>query len=123
MRSTSRTHQRASALRRSLSPPEVLIWVRLRERLEGRPAFRRQHAIGPYIADFFCAKARLVVEIDGSSHGDARQITHDETRDAYLAKLGLAVMRVSSGDALSTPDDVADGIVRLALDRIRQIGR
>jgi very-short-patch-repair endonuclease len=59
------THNRAKALRKALSPPEVLLWTRLRDRQPGRPTFRRRHPIGPYIADLHNAKARLVVEIDG----------------------------------------------------------
>lgn len=71
------------------------------------------HAVGPYIADFYCA-----AEIDGAVHGEDRQIIHDEARDAYLARLGLRVMRVPAGDVLADPDEIADGIFRVALERM-----
>ena len=71
-----------------MSPPELKVWS-LRGRETGRPAFRRQQAIGPYVADFYCAKARLVVEIDGSGHGgNEATVAHDVHRDAYMREWG-----------------------------------
>src|SRR5580704_15769706 len=67
-----------------MSPPEVLLWVRLRQLRGEGPTFRRQHPIGPYIADFYCASARLVVEVDGAGHTVDAQIAHDARRDAYF---------------------------------------
>ena len=92
-----------------LSPPEVLIWVRLRSR-QGGMAFRRQHPVGPYVADFYCAAARLVVEVDGATHGEAAQEAHDARRDAYMIGLGLRVVRVPAGEVMADPDEVAQGI-------------
>jgi len=51
-----------------MSVPEARLWNRLRWREPGKPIFRRQHPIGPYVVDFYCAKANLAVEIDGMSH-------------------------------------------------------
>ena len=68
VRAPTRTVRTARRLRRALSAPEARLWSRLRERAPGRPVFRRQHPIGPYVLDFYCAKARLAVEIDGASH-------------------------------------------------------
>ncbi|MEO8926182.1 MAG: endonuclease domain-containing protein [Caulobacteraceae bacterium] len=67
-----------------MSPPEVILWAKLRVRVPGQPNFRRQHPIGPFIADFYCAAARLVIEIDGAGHGDEVQRDHDERRDLYI---------------------------------------
>ena len=67
MKSFSHTHKRAKDLRRSMSPPEVLLWTRLRVLRGDGPTFRRRHPIGPYIADFYCAAAKLVIEVDGPS--------------------------------------------------------
>jgi len=69
----------ARRLRRAMTLPEVLLWQALR-RKQTRFRFRRQHPIGPYIADFFCPSAALVVEVDGGVHG-----TSDRSeRDAYV---------------------------------------
>ncbi len=69
MRSDLKTFRRARDLRRSLTRPEAMLWINLsRRRLDGLH-FRRQHPLGPYILDFYCAEARLAVEVDGESHG------------------------------------------------------
>jgi very-short-patch-repair endonuclease len=101
----------ARRLRRNLSLPEQLLWRILRAS-RGHCRFRRQHPLGPYVADFYCPRARLVVEIDGAAH-DSRQ-DRDERRDAYLSSLGLSVLRIAAADVVADPHAVADGLVRLA---------
>jgi very-short-patch-repair endonuclease len=72
---------------------EQRLWARLRGRkLEGWK-FRRQHPIGEYIVDFACPAARLVVELDGSSHSSDVQVAYDEARDRYLRFQGYKVVR------------------------------
>ena len=67
-----------------MSLPEVILWDCLRgQRLEGF-RFRRQHAVGSYVLDFYCASARLAVEVDGSHHDLPGQIAHDQRRDRWL---------------------------------------
>ncbi len=110
MRATVRSMASARRLRRQLSLPEMLLWRLLRlTRRELR--FRRQHAIGPFVADFYCPAARMVIEIDGAIHNERQDA--DERRDAYVASLGLAVIRISAADVLADPEAVADGIYRL----------
>jgi very-short-patch-repair endonuclease len=82
MRAPPETIASARRLRRALSPPEVKLWSRLRLRAPGLLAFRRQHPIGPYVLDFYCAKARLAVEIDGMSHDLGDRLERDVRRDA-----------------------------------------
>jgi very-short-patch-repair endonuclease len=108
----------ARRLRRNLSPPEARLWNRLRERKLGTPVFRRQHPIGPYVLDFFCAKARLAVEIDGMSHDLGDRPQRDASRDDWLRARGLTVMRVAASEATRNADEVADAIVRLATEMI-----
>ena len=86
-----------------MSLPEVLLWRAVRSDATG-VRLRRQHPVGPYIVDFYCAEARLAVEIDGASHhhGDAPQ--HDERRDAWLAGQGIRVLRLSAALVLSDMD-------------------
>jgi very-short-patch-repair endonuclease len=71
----------ARKMRRTMSEPEWLLWERLRTR-EGndRLNFRRQHAVGPFILDFYSAKAKLAVEVDGSHHYEEDQIEKDVSR-------------------------------------------
>jgi len=104
-----------------MTPPEVMLWSRLRTRQPGGPRIRRQHPIGPYVADFYCADARLVIEIDGWNHnmGDAPE--RDVRRDAWMAEQGLTVVRYPAADVLTDLTGVADGIwdtcVALARER------
>ena len=110
MRATAGSMASARQLRRQLSLPEMLIWRLLRlSRRELR--FRKQHPIGPFVADFYCPAAKIVIEIDGALH-DERQDA-DRRRDAYMASLGLKIVRIPAVDVLADPDAVADGIYRV----------
>ena len=60
--------------------------------------FNRQKVIGPYIADFYCAKAKLVIELDGSQHYETGQIQADQARTNYFQSLGLTVVRYTNAD-------------------------
>ncbi|MDO8324015.1 MAG: endonuclease domain-containing protein [Phenylobacterium sp.] len=114
MRALTLTTKRAKALRRSMTEPEVMLWSRLRRRLTNVPAFRRQHPLGPYILDFFCPSAGLVVEIDGQGHGESEQIAHDQRRDRFLEARGLIVRRIPASSVYQNADEVADGLRILA---------
>ncbi|THD76245.1 MAG: DUF559 domain-containing protein [Phenylobacterium sp.] len=118
MRSANITVKRARALRREMTAPEVMLWSRLRRRLDDGAVFRRQHALGPYILDFFCARARLAVEIDGAGHSEPAQAAHDRRRDAWLRSNGVEVYRIPAGAVFSDLANVADGVRRRALERI-----
>jgi very-short-patch-repair endonuclease len=90
-RSNPTTMHRAGELRKELTPAERKLWAYLRgDKLEGIN-FRRQHAIGNYIADFCSPKARLIIELDGSQH--LEQEEYDEERTKYLEKQGYKVIR------------------------------
>ncbi|MGE5564114.1 MAG: endonuclease domain-containing protein [Bacillota bacterium] len=116
MRATARSMASARRLRRQLSLPEMLLWRLLRlSRRELR--FRKQYPIGPFVADFYCPAAKLVVEIDGATH-DARQGA-DSMRDEYMASLGLTVVRIAAADVLADPEAVADGLYRMCAARAR----
>ena len=117
MRAPTETHQRARALRSTLSLPEKLLWVRLRRRESGQPTFRRQHPVGPYILDFYCADARLCIEVDGASHGMGDRPQRDERRDAYLRAAGIEVVRMSAAYVLEDPEQAAEWIRHLAWER------
>ena len=118
MRAPKETIILARRLRRDLSQPEARLWNRLRERKPEATVFRRQHPIGPYVLDFGCAKARLVVEIDGLSHDLGDRPQRDASRDAWLKARGLTVMRVAASEAMRNADEVADAIARMATEMI-----
>jgi very-short-patch-repair endonuclease len=120
MRSAKDAHQRAKGFRKAMSPPEVRLWTRLRQLRGGGPTFRRQHPIGPYIADFYCAAAKLVVEVDGAHHTEDAQIAHDAERSAYLESLGYRVVRCPGRDVMANADEAAQGIVQAAIYWIKQ---
>jgi very-short-patch-repair endonuclease len=113
MRAPKKIIGRAQRLRRTLSVRETRLWNRLRERLPGKPVFRRPHPIGPYVLDFYCAKARLAIEVDGISHdmGD-----RDMRRDAWLEARGITVVRIPANELTRSVDEAADAIVRMAAD-------
>jgi len=89
-----------------MTPPEVRLWVRLRRR-DGGPSFRRQHPIGPYVLDFYCAQVKLAVEVDGRGHLDDRQIDHDERRNAWLRSQGIEVLRIQAARVMADADEQA----------------
>lgn len=82
---------RARELRQSSVVPERKLWNLLKGRQIHDAKFRRQHPVGPYTADFYCAEVKLVIELDGHKH--SRE--HDQARDAYMRGLGLHVLRIS----------------------------
>ncbi|WP_255354028.1 endonuclease domain-containing protein [Brevundimonas sp. Leaf363] len=69
------TQSRASSLRKRMTPPEARLWTCLKGRAVGGLKFRRQHPVGSYILDFYCAEVKLAVEIDGSGHQHPDQAT------------------------------------------------
>ena len=86
----------ARQLRKNMTPQERRLWY---EFLSGYPVrFQRQKIIGKYIVDFYCAKAALVVEIDGGQHFDSEGLAHDAERTAFLKKCGLQVIRIPNNE-------------------------
>ena len=117
MRHTTLIANRARAMRKAMSPPEVLLWIHLRGRSPDKPTFRRQHPIGSIIVDFYCPWAKLAVEVDGSTHWDEANRDRDEARDHWLRRQGVSVLRVPASEVFCDPSGVADGILRLADER------
>jgi very-short-patch-repair endonuclease len=103
----------ARRLRRTMSLPEVLLWQRLRGAPDGM-AFRKQHPIDPYVADFYCSRSRLVIEIDGAVHDRGDRPQRDEARAAFLQERGYRVLRIAAQEVLKDPDGVAASIVAYA---------
>jgi very-short-patch-repair endonuclease len=105
---------RARELRRNMSLPEGVLWQVLRTRPGGLKS-RRQHPVGPYVVDFYCPAAKLVIEVDGVSHDMGARPARDARRTAWLKAQGLRVLRYTARDVLHDPGAVAAGIVARCL--------
>ena len=94
---TGAKRDKARGLRRASTDAEQRLWFHLRNRACANWKFRRQHPLGPYIADFVCLCAGVVVEVDGGQHVDAAS---DEARTRYFGRRGFIVIRFWNNDVL-----------------------
>ena len=97
---------RARALRRQHGSAEVRLWSRLRDRRLAGLKFVRQEPVGPFVTDFVCREARLVVEVDGATHSSDEEVAYDRRRDAYLRSVGYRLVRINNGDVYHRLDEV-----------------
>ena len=104
------TTERARALRANATSEERKVWELLSRY---RPKFTRQLPIGPYIADFACRQAKLVVEIDGGQHSGSKR---DEVRDRWLLEQGWTVFRIWNSDVRENPIGAAEAILGRAAE-------
>jgi very-short-patch-repair endonuclease len=104
----SKLKERARQLRHDQTEVEKKLWARLRARQINGVKFRRQHPIGPFIADFCCFEQRLVVELDGGQH--ASKTADDQRRSASLAKRGYRVLRFWDNEVMENIDGVLQQI-------------
>lgn len=99
----------ARALRSRMTDAERCLWRHLRaSRLESTK-FKRQQPLGPYIVDFVCFHAKVIVEVDGGQHAES---STDPVRDAWLAGQGFRVLRFWNNDVLNNTEAVLERIVR-----------
>jgi very-short-patch-repair endonuclease len=102
----------ARQLRVAATECERKLWAQLRGKQFAGLRFRRQQPIGPYIADFFCAAAKLIIELDGSQHGAAENILRDTARTKWLEARGHRVLRFSNEEFLKNRAVVIEAIGR-----------
>jgi len=111
MRDPDNKTQIARRLRQNMTGAEVVLWQHLRGKSTGWK-FRRQYPIGPFIADFACVAARLVIEVDGATHGsDARE--RDASRTQFLSQQGWRIIRFTNPEIYSELDGVWRKIVEV----------
>jgi very-short-patch-repair endonuclease len=115
---------RARQLRRDATLAERLLWHRLRSMKPLGLHFRRQHPVGSSIVDFACLRARIVVELDGSQHGEPDAAAHDAAahdaeRTACLTRQGYRVLRFWNADVLRNGVEVAETIFREATANLK----
>src|SRR5215467_15486013 len=101
---------RARSLRANSTDAEQIIWSALRAHRMNGASFRRQAPIGPYVVDFVCHAARLVIELDGGQHFESKQEQRDARRDAYLAAKGFRVLRFNNHDVMTNRRGVLETI-------------
>ena len=104
--------ERAREFRRDMTPTEAILWQELRGNKLGIH-FRRQQVIAGFIVDFYCHKAGLVIELDGSVHGGDEQKENDTERDKVLSEMGLRIVRFMNEDVIKNSPKV--------LRRIREL--
>ena len=98
----------AQMLRKNMTKEEAKLWYQFFCQYPNR--FRRQYVIGNYIADFYCHKAKLVIELDGSQHYEPEQNEKDKKRTAYFESLDIKVIRFSNLDILRNFQEVCEMI-------------
>ena len=108
MQHNSKLTARARELRKNMTKEERKLWY---EYLSGYPhRFRRQVAVGDFILDFYCASAKLAIELDGSQHYEPKGIARDAERTAFLEESGICVLRFSNLDVMKNLRGVCEQI-------------
>ena len=105
-------HAFARHLRREQTDVERKLWYALRDRRFHGFKFRRQQPIGPYVVDFVCFEAKLVIELDGAQHGQSEIEAYDRARTERLAADGFRVLRVWNNEMIENFDGVLDTIAQ-----------
>ena len=112
----------AKHLRKVMTPPEIGLWLAFRGNDAGL-RFRKQYAAGHYVLDFFCAPARLAIEIDGEAHNRGGRPMQDAIRDGWLAARGVRVLRYSASEVLWNLEGVVREIMMIACERRDRFAR
>jgi very-short-patch-repair endonuclease len=107
---SGKMRSRARKLRHESTDAERLIWNALRAHRMNGASFRRQTPIGPYVADFVCHAAHLVVEFDGGQHFEDANMKRDARRDTFLASKGFRVLRFNNHDVMTNRQGVLETI-------------
>ncbi len=111
-------NEKARALRKAMTPQEVKLWLHLRQLRPQGFHFRRQAPLEGYILDFVCFKHRLIIEVDGSQHGEDIGLAHDARRDAHFAALGFRTLRFWNHEVDANLDGVVETVIARAHENI-----
>ena len=103
--------EKSRDLRTHQTDMEQLLWKRLRRKQLGGYRFNRQKPLGHYIVDFYCHRARLVVEVDGGQHYLEENLSRDGERDLFLSGQGLKVLRFSNEEVKTNIEGVLETIL------------
>jgi adenine-specific DNA-methyltransferase len=109
--------ERQRRLRRKSTEPEKRLWKQLRGRQVAELKVRQQVWLGPYIVDFFCAEARLVIELDGETHVEPEAVAYDGRRTAFIEAEGYRVRRFWNNDVMQN----IEGVVAMIEETAREL--
>lgn len=104
--------ERSRRMRKNPTEAERKLWKILKSGDLKKLRFNRQKPLGNYIADFYCSKAQLVIEVDGSGHENKEQKMYDEERTAYLQGFNLKVLRFWNNEVIENPEGVYETIIQ-----------
>jgi very-short-patch-repair endonuclease len=107
------TIEYAKALRKRMTPAEIILWDNLRNRKLANTKFRRQHPIERFIVDFYCPEKKLVIELDGGIHEDSDQKEYDIGRSAEIEKYDIKIIRFKNEDIIDDLDNTLIKIIEL----------
>ena len=101
-----RQRENRKQLRKTPVEAEAILWSRLKNKQQHGIRYRRQYSVGRYVVDFYCPSAKLVIELDGSSHDDQEIRQYDHLRDQFLKSLGLRILRFKNNEIRRNLSDV-----------------
>ena len=106
LRYARRLKPRARTFRSNMTPAEELLWSKVRYKQLNNHQFYRQKVIGGYIVDFYCPKAKFVIEIDGKQHDNPEHKENDHVRDLFMLSQGLKTLRFRNEEIINNIDEV-----------------
>ena len=99
-------------LRKTLSPAEIQLWQRFKDKQLGGYKFRRQYSVGPYVVDFYCPAVKLAVEVDGRSHDANDEMrSYDRQRQNYIESFGIRFLRIANWEVMRDLEGVLKNIL------------
>jgi very-short-patch-repair endonuclease len=107
------TIEYAKALRKRMTPAEIILWENLRNRKLANTKFRRQHPIERFIVDFYCSEKKLVIELDGGIHDNPDQKEYDIGRSAEIEKYDIKIIRFKNEDIIDNLEKTLKKIIEL----------
>ena len=113
--------ERCREMRKNPTEAERVLWERLRDRRLNGYKFRRQHPIGGYVLDFYCAEAHLGIEVDGGVHLNVEQAVDDQRRSQDLARMGISILRFWNSEVLADLERVLSRISERVEERTSEI--
>jgi len=93
-----------------MTEPERRLWSLLRSKQFQTLKFRRQHGIGPYVVDFYCSTNKIVIEVDGDTHGEEIEKIKDKRKEDFLCSLGIRVIRYTNREIMQNLDGVLENL-------------
>lgn len=98
--------ERRQVLRRNMTQPEIVLWMKLKRKQIDGHRFRRQYSVASYVMDFYCPDLRLAIEIDGASHDRPNAKEYDQEREEQINQLGITIIRFTNSQIETKLEEV-----------------